>query len=369
MSWQERNQKNKAVVWDYWQRMNHALPREVESVLKRAYHKDIDWHGFHPINHVKGLDGAISRFWEPLQQSFPDLHRTPHILIGGEMDGEDWVSGYGYFSGTFVHDWLGIPATGQKTHINFGQFCVMRDEKIVESYVILDVLSVMKQAGFQVLPPALGQEGGKILKPLGNDGILLAEQDELESRKSLQLVAAMGAGHHRYSRPRDGTDMSSMEHEYYWHPDFHWMGPTGIGSTHTTEEFKDFHQRPWLIGFGDRGVEDPNGRLMGMYGEGQYAALGIWDYKFSRHNGEYQGVPATNKLISLRDFDWYKRDGDRLIQNWVPIDMVDLFLQFDIDLFDRMHRQHELRKRGINWWDLPVDKIAGSRTADSLRKV
>jgi hypothetical protein len=40
--------------------------------------------------------------------------------------------------------------------------------------------------------------------------------------------------------------------------------------------------------------------------------------------------------------------------------MIDIFLQMDVDLFDRMHRQHELRKRGINWWDLPVDGMGAT---------
>ena len=354
-----QNQKNKSVVWDFWQRMNFAEPNQVAGLVKKAFHKDVDWNGPQPINQIRGSDALVADFWEPLLHSFPDIKRDTHILIGGMSDNdEEWVSGTGYLTGTFVHDWLGIPATGKKTNIHFGQFFVMRDEKIAESYVIFDVLAVMKQAGFQVLPPAYGREGGKLQKPKGGDGVLLTEQDELEGRKTMQLVNAMGNGLMRYVRSRDMENMDTMEQHHYWHPDFHWMGPTGIGTSHSIEEFQDFHQRPWLLGFGDRGLDvDPGGRYMAHHGEGQYSAVGVWDYKFSHHHGEYQGIPATNKIISIRDFDWYKREGDLLIQNWIPIDMVDIFLQFDIDLFDRMHRQHELRKRGINWWDLPVDSM------------
>lgn len=363
------NQRNKAVVWDFWQRMNHATSDQVEGIVKKAFHKNVNWNGSQPLNQIRGTDALITQFWEPLLQAFPDLKRTPQILLGGVSEDEEWVSGYGYLSGTFVHDWLGIPATGRKTEINFGQFFVMRDEKIVESYVIFDMLGVMKQAGFQVLPPALGQEGGKVVKPRGDDGILLTEQDELESRKTLQLVDAMANSMGWYNRSRDMENMNPMEHQHFWHADFHWMGPTGIGSTHTIEEFKDYHQRPWVLGFGDREIDEkPGGRFMGFFAEGQYAALGIWDSKFSRHHGEYQGIPATEKMMTLRDFDWYKRDGEYLIQNWIPIDLIDLFLQMDVDLFDRMHRQHELRKQGINWWDLPTEGLAANVSLGSRRK-
>jgi predicted ester cyclase len=347
--------------------MNHAQAKEVPGIVKKAFHKDVDWNGPQPINQIRGPDELIGDFWEPLRHSFPDIKREADILMGGVDNDEDWVSGIGYLTGTFVHDWLGIPATGNKTHIHFGQFFVMREEKIAESYCILDILAVFKQAGFQVLPNALGREGGKVQKPRDGDGILLMEQDELEGRKTRQLVGAMWNGLMRYVRERDMENMDTMEQHNYWHPEFHWMGPTGIGTTHGSTEFQDFHQRPWLIGFGDRNLDiEWSGRYMGFFGEGQYACGGIWDQEFSTNHGQYQDVPATGKMMTLRDFDWYKRDGNYLIQNWIPIDIIDLFKQLGVDLFDRMHRQHELRKRGINWWDLPVD--GASALTDSRRK-
>lgn len=77
----------------------------------------------------------------------------------------------------------------------------------------------------------------------------------------------------------------------------------------------------------------------------------IWDISFSKHHGEYQGVPATGKLMTIRDFDWYRREGIYLMQNWVPIDMIDLFMQMGVDLFNRMRRQAEQRKLGKHWFD------------------
>ncbi len=82
----------------------------------------------------------------------------------------------------------------------------------------------------------------------------------------------------------------------------------------------------------------------------QNVVTGIWDYKFSLHHGEYLGVPATGKMMTMRDFDWYKRDGEVLTQNWVPIDIIDLLMQMDVNLFDRMHHQIEQRKRGQHWY-------------------
>ncbi len=351
------NQRNKEIVWDFWQKLNHVGVDNVPNAIRAAVHDDIDWNGSAPIDQIVGAEGLTSDFWLPLLHSFPDLKRKPYIFMGGIETGEsswgsdmgtEWVSGCGYLTGTFANDWLGIPATGKKTNIHFGQFYVMRDGKIAESYVQYDILAVVRQAGYQVLPPAPGAEGGKVPEPVAKDGLLLTEQDPLESRKTLQLVEAMGKGLERYVRSRDGGNMRRMEQWNYWHQDMKWYGPSGIGACFTLEEFEDFHQRPWLHGFGDRGLShDGGGRVMGFIGEGKYACGGIWDTVFSRHHGEYAGIPATGKLMTIRDFDWWKREGDYLIENWIPIDMIDLCRQMGVDLMERLQLQIEQRKRDV----------------------
>ncbi|WP_420631426.1 hypothetical protein [Candidatus Leptofilum sp.] len=358
-----QNQKNKAAVWDFWQKMNHVSNDDVPGVIRAAMHEDVNWNGSAPIDQVLGAEAVITDVWLPLRRSFPDLKRKAYIFMGGIESGgsvygpeagEEWVSGCGYLTGTFAQDWLGIPATGDKTNIHFGQHYLLRDGKIAESYVMFDILSVIRQAGFQVLPPAPGGEGGKIPGPAAGDGVLLTEQDPLESRKSLQIVEAMGHGLERYVRSRDGGNLRNMDQWNYWHPNMHWYGYSGIGATFSLEEFEDFHQRPWLHGFGDRKIShDGGGRTMGFIGEGKYAAGGIWDTAFSYHHGEYAGIPATGKLMTMRDFDWWKREGDLLIENWVPIDLVDLCRQMGVDLFERLRKQVELRNRGIQWFDPP----------------
>ena len=350
------NQANKEAVWDFWQRLNYVGVNELPDLVEAAVHADVNWNVSAPIDQVLGVEALIADFWLPLRHSFPDLKRAPYVFMGGidegstlyaTESGEEWVSGCGYLTGTFVNDWLGIPATGKKSNIWFGVFYVLREGKIAEAYLQVDVLAVMRQAGYQVLPPAPGAEGGKIPGPLAKDGILLTEQDPLESRKSQQLVQAMGRGMRRYVRGRDGGDLRSMEQGKYWHEDMKWYGPSGIGACFTLEEYEDFHQRPWLHGFGDRNISrEGSGRRMGRIGEGAYCCGGIWDTAYSHHHDEYAGIPASGKLMTLRDFDWWKRDGDYLIENWVPIDLIDLLRQMDVDLMERLRLQIEARKRG-----------------------
>ena len=236
------NQRNKEIVWDFWQRMNYADVKNIPALVKTKMHPDVAWYGPQPINEQFGVEAVIKNYWLPLYRSFPDLKRKCDVFMGGESKGEYWVSACGYLTGTFTQDWLGIPASGEKTNIHFGQFYKMQDGLIVKNYLILDVLSVIRQAGFQLLPPSRGAEGGKFLPPATGDGVLLTEQDQLETMQTRQVVSAMIEGMMRFN----GQDLDSMEMQHYWHPDMHWYGPTGIGVCYSLEEFQDFHQRPWL---------------------------------------------------------------------------------------------------------------------------
>jgi hypothetical protein len=44
-------------------------------------------------------------------------------------------------------------------------------------------------------------------------------------------------------------------------------------------------------------------------------------------------------LVTYRVIDFWRREGDRLAENWVYIDMVDLLKQVGVDVFERV-REH-----------------------------
>lgn len=319
----------KQFVWDYWQQLSGGNSERLETIVRSHVHADISWNGPHPINHLQGRQEMIAGYWQPLIRSFPDLERRSDVFMGGRFGGQDWVSATGYFSGTFVQDWLDIPATGSKTMIRFGEFCRVSAGKIDETYLILDVLDVMRQAGIRLLPPSRGAEG-QVPGPAAEDGVLLTHQDELETEKSLALVEAMIAGMLRY----DQVHLPSMGMAQFWHPIMLWYGPSGIGTSRSLTEFEDYHQRPFLRAFPDRRAGNHKAKLA----DGNYVATTGWPSIHAIHAGEYLGVAATNKQITMRVMDWWKREDGLLVENWVLIDLVDLFMQFGIDLFDQMRR-------------------------------
>ena len=57
------------------------------------------------------------------------------------------------------------------------------------------------------------------------------------------------------------------------------------------------------------------------------------------HAGEYLGIPPTGKVVDVRLMDFYRREGDLIIENWVPIDMIHLLLQIGFDVFGELRSQ------------------------------
>ena len=163
------NQANKHVVWEWWQSLQNSRSADLVNLADSVMTPDACWYGPDPINTQRGPEAFIDNFWHPLVRSIPDLERKTHLFFGGESngrrdgdrskDGKMWVTGTGYFSGTFTQNYLGIPATGSSVNIRWGEFCRLEDGKIVETYFLLDLIDLMQQAGFNVLPPSLGTDG------------------------------------------------------------------------------------------------------------------------------------------------------------------------------------------------------------------
>lgn len=332
----EQNQQNKQLVWDFWQSLEAASDQQAETVFRQAMSEDSAWHGPDPINHLRGVDAIFSGFWQPLLHSFPDLKRQTHIFIGGRSngridgtnDGRMWVSGTGYFNATFANDYLTIPATGETVNIRWGEFCRIEQGKIVQTYFMLDLVDLMQQAGFQVLPPSRGVDG-VYPPPRAKDGILLEAQDENTSAHTLEHIRRFIFD---ALNSYDQSELKSMGIADYFHPKVQWYGPGGIGACLTLQEFENNHQRHWLRAYPDRQVQD----LDALIAEGSFSGGPGWAGVKATHTGDYLDASATNKPVEFNGLDFWKLENDRYIENWVFVDMIHLFRQFGIDLFDRL---------------------------------
>ncbi len=112
--------------------------------------------------------------------------------------------------------------------------------------------------------------------------------------------------------------------EQYWHADAPWRGPAGAGVKANLQAFKDGWQRPFLNAFPDKRTTDQI-----RIAEGEFVgAMGIVE---ATHQGEFMGIPATGKPVTIRYMDfWQVKDG-KIADNWVLVDIIDVCRQIGVD--------------------------------------
>jgi len=335
------NQENKKLVWNLWAHMDASSPEVLREYGEGSLAADLVFHGHDPVNDLHGREAFFELFWAPLKRSFPDLVRKSFLFLGGKSngridgdetrDGRWWVSGTGVLSGTFSKDYLGMPASGTRVNVRWGEFCRLEGGQVREIFFLVDMVDLMEQAGILVLPPSKGKPG-IYPPPAAGDGVLLGAQDAGQSQHTLAHIRRfIFEGLNRF----DQSELKSMGMADFFHPSVHWYGPGGIGACLSFREFEDLHQRPWLVAFPDRSVQN----LDALFAEGHYSAAPGWAGVLATHRGPYLGVEPTNVRLSINGLDWWKLQGDQYVENWVFVDMVHLFRQMGVDLMARIPRR------------------------------
>jgi len=182
--------KNKIMIIEKMKNIAESSPTTINKNLLNAYHIDVEWRGFYPLEDLKGLEALEFKVWHPLLQAFPDLERRNNIVIGGDFNNKSFVGTVGHLTGTFKHPWFDIPATNKTVHLRTCEFHQIKNEKIIQSHVLIDVMDFIRQAGFWPINKSLGIEE-MWPGPITGDGIILEEQDPSISKKTLEQALAM----------------------------------------------------------------------------------------------------------------------------------------------------------------------------------
>ncbi len=329
-------------------RLAEAGPAAMPALLDRLAVPDCHWRAAHPMDEILGTAAALRAVWHPLAAAFPDLERRDSLFVAGTYQGRTYIAAAGHYCGTMRGDWLGIPATGRTVYLRYGEvWQIGPDGRAVQANLLWDVLEVMRQAGVWPLPPSLGVEA-TWPAPITGDGLRLAPSDPRHGRDSLEQTLAM---HATLAGFDDLGNLSraaliAMPQRDHWHPRMMWYGPAGIGTTRGLAGFVDGHQLPFRTAF-----RRPQGTFeevmaerarhgAGHYiriGDGPYSVTGGWPSVYAIHlGGGFCGMPPTGRPVTMRVMDFYLHDEGLIRENWVPLDMLDLFRQMGIDLLARM---------------------------------
>jgi hypothetical protein len=324
-------QAAKAIVRNYFDAMEKATPGTVAGVLKAHVSKDYFWRGVYPFREQRGAEAVAEIFWAPLLQAVIRMQRRQDIFIAGtnEISGEQWVMSMGNFMGLFDADWLGIPHTRKIANLRYAEFNCVENGKISQTGLFIDIIGLMVQAGTYPLPPSTGVYFN-YPGPRTHDGLLYDDAPEEESDATLALVNEMVDD---LSELNESGSMGCPPEvlERTWSEDMIWYGPAGIGATYTIPRYQEQHQLPFRNNLGDKKF---HGHVC-RFAEGNFACFFGWPNLTNTPLGGFLGLPASDRTVEMRVVDIYRRDGNKLAENWVFIDMLYFLKQQGLDVLER----------------------------------
>ena len=309
-------QQAKTLVLNWQKSTDSAGPDQLPACFSAFTTEGYLWRGMHPFHEQYGSDSVIEAFYEPFKAAFSSLQRRQDIFFAArnEIDGfaSVWVASMGHFTGLFDQPFVGIPPNRKIAMIRYAEFHKIEAGRITETALFIDLLHLMAQVG---LTPISQQTGMHLIQPgpRTHDGLLFEAQSKQQGEATLALINQMigDINEGQYATPED-------ELRRCWHDDMLWWGPTGIGATYTIERYIQQHQRPFRTQNDGRRF---NGHICRM-AEGAYGGFFGWPNLSLKPTGGYLGMPPFDDYADMRVVDIYRREGYKLAENWIFIDLL-----------------------------------------------
>jgi hypothetical protein len=321
-------------VRNYFEAMENATSGTVAGVLKEFTSEDYRWRGVYPFREQHGADVVAETFWAPLMKSLTRMQRRQDIFIAGtnEISGEPWVMSMGNFMGLFDADWLGIGHTRKMANLRYAEFNCVENGKITQTGLFVDIIGLMVQAGSYPLPPSTGVYFN-YPGPRTHDGLLFEDAPEQEGVTTLALVNEMI---NDLIELNESGSMGCPPEvlEKTWSKDMIWYGPAGVGATYTIPRYQEQHQLPFRNNLADKKFEGHVCR----FAEGNFACFFGWPNLSNTPLGGWLGLPGGNVNAAMQVVDVYRREGDKLAENWVFIDIPYWLKQQGLDVLDRTQK-------------------------------
>lgn len=328
-------QEAKKVVRAYFDAMENATPETVAAVLKEHTSEDYSWRGVYPfreqISETDGAEKVAEKFWGPLMDSVNHLQRRQDIFIGGtnEISGGTWVMSMGHLMGLFDKEWLGIRPTGKMISLRYAEFSCVENGKISKTGMFVDLIGFMQQAGVNPLPPATGQYF-VYPGPRNHNGLLFEDAPEEEGVYTLAVVNKMVDDLSALNKSGSmGITPEILEPS--WSKNMIWYGPAGIGASYTIPRYIQQHSLPFRSSLTDKVF---NGHVC-RFAEGNFACFFGWPNLSNTPIGGFLGLPGGKVRADMQVVDVYSREGDKLAENWVLIDIPFWLKQQGLDIFER----------------------------------
>ncbi len=311
--------------------------KKVEDSVRLLFSEKAEVKLCHPFGTLKGGQDFFQTALMPLFGAMPDLERRDMILLAGTTpEGQSWVGCMGNYMGTFTHNFLNIPPTGHLAHMRYHEFFCIENNQIVEMQAIWDIPELMMQAGAWPMAPQLG----KFLctpAPMTADGLNLSGDGQATMDHVLSMLNDL-------CLYPSNPDPKVMQLEKYWHPRFNWYGPAGIGTGRGISGFRNWHQIPFLGGMPDRKLDEAGDLTSHWFAQGDYVCETGWpNMRLTLTDDGWMGIAPAGKEVLLRSLDFWRMEGSLIRENWVLVDLLDLYAQLGVDVLGRMNEFNKAR--------------------------
>ena len=338
------HQHNRQIIGKFRAALYDCHVAELIDQLREIVAPDCPVHLAYPLGDLKGPEALFQNAYQPLIRAIPDLERRDFIVMAGRSDTSNWVGCAGFYLGVFERPWFDIPATLHPVFMRYHEFFRMENDKIVEIQAIWDIPQLMMQADAWPMSPSLGREW-MVPGPATQDGVITTPYNEKKAKASINLVLEMLASLGKYAD--HGEEAMNLEH--YWHPKCNWYGPAGIGSNRRISGFRHWHQQPFLNAMPDRVVIGESF----VFGDEDYVGLTGWPNMRSTISGDgWLGIAPSNKEVTMRSLDFWRCENGKIRENWVLVDLLDVYHQIGVDVFARMREltaARQIQKPRIQW--------------------
>ena len=312
-------QSEKKLVLNFYNDLQKCENEQLVNVLSKYCAEDILWRGFHPFNEINGIKNLYSRFWQPYRKSFKNFQRRMDIFFAGintiSSKNDVWVVSMGHLMGLFDYNWLGITCTKKIAMLRYCEFMKVDNGKITQIAMFFDLPHLMLQTGIKLFPLETGislvQPG-----PLLNNGLMFKKQNASHSHDTMKIIDNMikdVTTWKNFDRKKITEELKNC-----WNEDMIWWGPTGIGSTFTIERYVNQHVEPFRKNFVNRTLNEHVCKLS----EGFFGGFFGWPNLTLIPTKKFMGLNTKKKLSEMRVIDIYRREGNKLSENWVFIDFL-----------------------------------------------
>lgn len=335
-----QHQKNKQLIGQFRAALYDCDEAKLKGQLSKLFAPNCKVRLAFPFEDLDGAEGLFEQAYRPLLTAVPDLERRDYIVMAGESNGNNWIGCGGTYMGVFERPFLGIPPTQHAVFMRYHEFFRIEEGKIVEMQALWDIPQLMMQANAWPMTPALGVEW-LVPSPATQDGIIATPYDKAKADRHLKIVLDMLTNMGKYPQ-QGGPEVMALEK--YWHPKMMWYGPAGIGTMRRISGFRHWHQTPFL-----KAMPDRKGSIEGeaiLFADDNYVATTGWPNMQVTMSGDgWMGIPPTNKSITMRSLDFWRCENGLIRENWVLVDLLHVYHQLGVDVFERMREITVARQR------------------------